>query len=269
MKKKILAAVALTAFVIAGCDYHSTSETVAVTDANGSQVTSASGQANTDGTSSSYSIGNNEGAGDEYTFEELVDYMQNSDVVQQWYKDTEGLDNIKGECWYKIPELQKICDAEIASEPSIINYTTFKIYYKSADQINNEVTYFEIYEMDSQSVLYNYMQQSGQLEFEMGVPKRDYDDFDKETYLATYHDMTTAERMLYMYDDSTGEAIMMEDKMNVSFGIHGLNGRFVIVVHSGLETEDGILETFSADNDRAQAIVDVFMAFGGGGNSEG
>ena len=267
MKLKVLAAVILSATFLTACGYESTKtvpttaagETTAASASAGSgdaQVTDAS-----EGTSSTYQ--KRDGASDIYTFEDVITYMENSDAVKEWLASSVELDGLEGECWYRVPELQKVCDAEISGEPSILNYTAFRIYYASKDQILDEVTYFEIYEIDKSSQLYSYMTQAGALEYAMKVPYRDYEGFDQDEYLANYHNMTTAERMLYSYDAS-GNAITMDESKTVTFPIHGLNGRFIIVVHSGEKAEDGsIFEAFSADNDRGQAIVDAFMNFGG------
>ena len=203
-----------------------------------------------------------DGASDNLTFMDLVEYMKRSDAITTWLADSEAYDGFKGECWYDIPELQKICDAEISLDDNIKNYTSFHIYYSSKDQIENEVTYVEIFEIDKNSTFYGYVQQNGAIDFEMKIPYRNYDGFDSEKYLEEYHNMTTAERLLYSYD-ADGNPVMMDESMNVNLPIHGLNGRFAIVIHSGINPEGEIIEAFSTDNDRAMAIVDAFMEFGG------
>lgn len=262
MKLKILASLLAAAFLLAACNYTSTKETVAPSGSDQSADVSASGDgtASSDGTKSTYAT--RDGASDNLTFMDLVEYMKKSDAIQTWFAETDSFDEFEGECWYDIPELQKICDAEISGDDRIKNYTAFHIYYSSTDQIVDEVTYVEIFELDKESTFYSYVQQNGAIEFDMKVPYRNYDGFDSEKYLAEYHDMTTAERLLFSYD-ANGEPIMNADPINVNLPIHGLNGRFVIVIHSGIDPDGQVVETFSADNERGQAIVDAFMSFGG------
>lgn len=264
MKLKALAAVILSATLLTACGYESTKtvpttaagDPTAVTSDGGASVTAET----TSGTASTFQ--SREGASENYTFDDLVSYMESSDAVKNWLASSKSYDGIEGENWYNVPELQKICSAEIEGESAIKNYTAFHIYYSDKEQILDKVTYFEIYELDKTSPLYNYTAQAGALEYAMKVPYRDYENFDQDEYLANYHNMTTAERMLYSYDAS-GNPIMMDDTKTVTFPIHGLNGKFIIVVHSGAKAEDGsIFEAFSADNDEAQAIVDAFMNFG-------
>ncbi|MBO7424040.1 MAG: hypothetical protein J6U23_00030 [Clostridiales bacterium] len=262
MKLKILASLLAAAFLLTACNYTSTKETAAPSGSQqGGDVTASSdGTGSSDGTKTTYAT--REGASDNLTFMDLVAYMKDSDAIKTWFSETSSLDGFEGECWYDIPELQKICDAEISGDDRIKNYTSFHIYYSSTDQIVDEVTYVEIFEIDKESTYYSYVQQNGAIEFDMKVPFRDYDGFDSEKYLAEYHDMTTAERLLFSYDAS-GNPVMNPDTISVNLPIHGLNGRFVIVIHSGIDPDGQAVETFSADNERGQAIVDAFMSFGG------
>jgi hypothetical protein len=245
MKLKIFASICLAAVFLTACNYHSTNENPADSAASGSNQT--------------YEVA--AGNSDDSSFSEIVNYMKSSEAVTTWFEETESFDGFTGECWYDIPELQKVCDVEVELEPNIINYTSFHIYYSSKDQIEGEVTYFEIFELEEGSDYYNKVKEDGEITFKMKVPYRNTDGLDKDQYLADFHNMTTAERLLYTYDAS-GNVVTLDDTIDVTLPIHGLNGRFVIVVHSGINPEGEIIEAFSSENERAHGIVDAFTAFG-------
>lgn len=195
------------------------------------------------------------------TFENLIAYMDSCESVQEWYNETEKLGGVKGECWYYIDELQAICDCEVSEEYDIINYTCFQAYTERFDESARIVVSIEIYEIDPDSYLFKKMERTGTLEFSHRSPVRDLENVDWKEFANNLDSMNTLDRMLLARDEETGEIIMSEPEIKKCTP-DAINGSFVLVVTSGIETDTGFLALSNSENEIAVSIIDNFLNFG-------
>ena len=190
-------------------------------------------------------------------FEEVVAYMDGSEVVKNWFDNTNRLTAFNGECWYYDEELQAELNAEVSEDPNILNYTSFRVYSEDITESMSIVTRFDIYELDKESDAYQNAVKTGELTYTYKSQVRDLSNVDWKAFQEELPNMKTSERLFFTYDEETGELLMNEPELK-TIKIDSVNGPFIIVVTSGLITDTGFYEKDNSESQTAQKIIETF-----------
>ncbi|MCR5804113.1 MAG: hypothetical protein K6G47_07600 [Clostridia bacterium] len=190
-------------------------------------------------------------------FEDVVTYMNEDQVVKNWFDTTNRITTFDGECWYFDEELQAELNAEVSEDPNIINYTSFRVYSEDITESMSIVTRFDIFELDTESDAYKNAVKTGELTYTYKSQVRDLSNVDWKEFQEKLPDMKTSERMFFTYDEETGELLMNEPELK-TIKIDSVNGPFIIVVTSGLITDTGFYEKDNSESQTAQKIIETF-----------
>lgn len=194
-------------------------------------------------------------------FEDVVAYMNEDQVVKNWFDSTNRITTFDGECWYYDEELQAELNAEVSEDPNILNYTSFRIYSEDITDSMSIVTRFDIFEMDTESDAYKNAVKTGNLTYTYKSQVRDLSNVDWKEFQENLPNMKTSERMFFTYDEETGELLMNEPEIK-TIKVDSINGPFIIVVTSGLITDTGFYEKDNSESQTAQKIIQSFNSMG-------
>lgn len=190
-------------------------------------------------------------------FEDVVTYMNEAQVVKNWFDSTNRITTFNGECWYYDEELQAELNAEVSEDPNILNYTSFRIYSEDITESMSIVTRFDIFEMNTESDAYKNAVKTGELTYTYKSQVRDLSNVDWKEFQENLPNMKTSERLFFSYDEETGELLMNDPEIK-TIKIDSVNGPFIIVVTSGLITDTGFYEKDNSENQTAQKIIQSF-----------